>query len=166
MSQFKKNNSIQQELERMRSELRRYESEVKKFKMRLFEAQKKEAIALLARGIAHKINNNLTGIIGNLELLKINLATDIKAKKYIDSMYDAGRKMSELTRQLLAYAHEEETSQYKTPADLNVFIKETLHLIKHIIKSDINVVMNLGEDIPIVKTGFTENADGFYGINQ
>ncbi|MBW2355119.1 MAG: HAMP domain-containing protein, partial [Deltaproteobacteria bacterium] len=47
----------------------------------LQQAQKMEAIATLAGGVAHEFNNALMGIMGNIELLKMDLPEDERRDK-------------------------------------------------------------------------------------
>ena len=63
-----------------------------------------EAIATLAGGIAHEFNNALMGIMGNIELLKMDLPENEKSDRYFEIMKRSGYRMSRLTDQLLAYA--------------------------------------------------------------
>ncbi|MBL7203150.1 MAG: response regulator, partial [Desulfobacteraceae bacterium] len=52
------------------------EEEKKKLEAQFQQAQKMEAIATLAGGVAHEFNNALMGIMGNIELLKMDLPED------------------------------------------------------------------------------------------
>ena len=75
---------------------------------RLQLAQKMEAIGQLTGGLAHDFNNLLTIIIGNLQLLDGKFSPEDKATKRVAEAIDAARKGSDLTRQLLAVARQQE----------------------------------------------------------
>ena len=79
-------------------------TETKRLQSQLLASRKMESIATLAGGVAHEFNNTLMGVMGNIELLKMNLSEDERIDKYLESMKDAGHRMSRLTDQLLAYA--------------------------------------------------------------
>ena len=58
----------------------------------------------MAGGIAHEFNNALMGILGNIELLKMDFPEDKRRDRYFRAMKDSGHRMSRLTDQFLAYA--------------------------------------------------------------
>jgi len=88
-----------------------------------------EAIATLAGGIAHEFNNALMGIIGNIELLKMDLPEDEATKKYFEAMGSSGHRMSRLTDQLLAYA--QGGKYHPKNLKLDDFVMETLPILRH-----------------------------------
>ena len=65
-----------------------------------------ESIALLAAGMAHNLNNLLTGVIGNASLLleKPDGAPSAKARRILEEIVASGERAANLTAQLLAYA--------------------------------------------------------------
>lgn len=110
---------------------------------------KKEAIETLAGGIAHKFNNALSGIIGNIELLKLEAADTEKIDEYTDRMMAAARKMTELSSRLLAYA---EGGKYKAePLALSRFIKNTILSISNKFSPDINIKTEAPSDMNNIK---------------
>ena len=80
------------------------EEEKARLETQLQHAQKIETIATLAGGVAHEFNNALMGIMGNIELLEMDLPEDESRDKYFGAMKDSSHRMSRLTDQLLAYA--------------------------------------------------------------
>src|SRR3972149_257966 len=71
---------------------------------RLQQSVETDAIATLAGGIAHQFNNALVAIVGNIDLLRLDLSGSPEVEKYAKSMRSAVKKMTRLTDQLLAYA--------------------------------------------------------------
>jgi len=104
-------------------------TETRRLEAQLQQTQKMEAIATLAGGVAHEYNNALMGILGNIELLSMDLAEDERTDKYFEAMKGSGHRMSRLTDQLLAYAR---GGKYQ-PEDLKLddFVIETLAILKH-----------------------------------
>jgi PAS domain S-box-containing protein len=70
----------------------------------LQQIQKIEAIATLAGGIAHRFNNNLSVIAGNLELIRMDFPENENVNEYINPMRSSIQHLAQLTGQLLAYA--------------------------------------------------------------
>jgi len=66
--------------------------------------QRLESLGLLAGGIAHDFNNILTGIVGNLSLARMMIASDHRAAGRLDECEKAAKRASELTQQLLTFA--------------------------------------------------------------
>jgi PAS domain S-box-containing protein len=95
---------------------------------RLVKAQKKQAISTLAGGIAHRFNNALAAVTGNLELLGQVTEGDPKINTYIERIMDQTEEMAQQTQKLLAYA---EGGKYRAKhLDLGAFVKESLPIIR------------------------------------
>ena len=82
----------------------RLEEEEKEFRARLFQQQKDQSIALIAKGIAHDFNNLLGTVIGNVDLLQMGAAPKEDECGIVEAIGSAAHRMSDLTTQLLAYA--------------------------------------------------------------
>ena len=129
-------------------------TEKRKTEARLQGAQKMEAIATLAGGIAHEFNNALVGVSGNIELLQMDLPQDGKMDIYVRRMKNATSRMADLTHQLLAYAR---GGRYQPKTvSLNDFVESTLPLIKHSIDPAIRVETDLPRGISPVEVDFTQ----------
>ena len=114
-----------------------------------------EAIAILASGVAHEFNNALMGIMGNLELFKMDLPADERADKYFEAMQDSGHRMSRLTDQLLAYA---QGGKYQ-PRDLKLddfIVVETLPILQHDITPTVRVETHFPKDVSYIKADYTQ----------
>jgi len=72
----------------------------------LREAQKMSAIGQLAGGLAHDFNNLLTVIIGNLGSLRERLEPAL-VDEYVAPAVRAGYRGVDITRRLLAFAHQQ-----------------------------------------------------------
>ncbi len=82
----------------------RDESEKSRLRKELLEKEKMKSVSNLAAGIAHDFNNILTGIYGNLEMAKLNVASNKKSLKYMDLMFNSLERAKKLTTQLLTFA--------------------------------------------------------------
>ena len=71
----------------------------------LLKTKKIESLGILAGGIAHDFNNILTAIIGNLNLLKMDITEGHKAYNLINTIENASWRARDLTQQLLTFSH-------------------------------------------------------------
>jgi signal transduction histidine kinase/ActR/RegA family two-component response regulator len=97
--------------ERERAQLALAESE-----SRLRQAQKMEAIGLLAGGVAHDFNNILT-IIGSCSILALgSMPPDDPSREFLVEIQRAGESAASLTRRLLAFSRR----QVVVPRDISL----------------------------------------------
>ena len=115
----------------------------------LQQAQKMEAIATLAGGVAHEFNNALMGIMGNIELLKMDLPEDERRDRYFGAMKSCSYRMSRLTSQLLAYA---QGGKYQ-PKNLRLdeFVIQTLPILQHDLNPEVRLETHCSKDISYIK---------------
>lgn len=99
------------------------------------QAQKMEAIGLLAGGVAHDFNNLLTVICGYAEILQSNLSGDNSLAQYASSIYEAGERASRLTSQLLAFSRK--TILAPRVLDINDLINHLGKMLHRLIGEDI-----------------------------
>ena len=84
--------------------LKRAEEEKKKLEEQLHKAQKMEAIGTLAGGVAHDLNNILSGILSYPELLLMDLPQDNPLRKPIETIQESGKKAAAIVDDLLTMA--------------------------------------------------------------
>jgi PAS domain S-box-containing protein len=70
----------------------------------LQRAQKMEALGTLAGGVAHDLNNTLSGLISYPEILLLDLPADSPLRKPIQAIHSSGRKMAAIVKDLLTLA--------------------------------------------------------------
>ncbi|MGD9251725.1 MAG: response regulator [Desulfobacterales bacterium] len=78
--------------------------EKKRLEGMLERARKMEAIGTLAGGVAHDLNNILSGIVGFPELLLMDLPTDSPLRKPIKTIQESGQKAAAIVQDLLTMA--------------------------------------------------------------
>jgi len=79
-------------------------TERKKLEDRLQQAQRMEAIGALSGGVAHDLNNILSGVVSYPELLLINLPEDSPLRKPILTIKKSGEKAASIVNDLLTLA--------------------------------------------------------------
>lgn len=70
----------------------------------LRQAQKMEAVGMLAGGIAHDFNNLLTALQGNADLIRACLPSESEISMFVSEIDGCVQRASTLTRQLLAFS--------------------------------------------------------------
>jgi len=84
--------------------LRLADKEKKELQAQLQRAQKMEAIGTLAGGVAHDLNNILSGIVSYPELLLMDLSPDSPLRKPILTIQRSGEKAAAIVQDLLTLA--------------------------------------------------------------
>ena len=79
-------------------------SERKKMEQELAQTQKLESIGLLAGGIAHDFNNILTGVVGNLSLMKLDVKPEDPLYGLLCDAEASALRAKLLTQQLLTFS--------------------------------------------------------------
>ncbi len=103
--------------ERKLAEARLRESEEK-----LMRSKKMESLGLLAGGVAHDLNNVLSGIVSYPELLLLKLPDDSQYRKPIQTIHDSGMKAVAIVHDLLTIARGVATQ--KERININDIIEE------------------------------------------
>ncbi len=101
------------------------ESEKKTLEENLIQAQKMEAIGLMAGGVAHDLNNILSGIVGYPELILLDLPADHTLRKPIEAIQDSGSRAAAVVADLLTVARG--ASSTRELQDLNSLAQEYLN---------------------------------------
>ncbi len=81
-------------------------SERRELEAQLQQAQKMEAVGLLAGGIAHDFNNMLGVILGYTQML-LETETDTEKKSFLSEISEAATKAAVVTKQLLAFSRKQ-----------------------------------------------------------
>ncbi|MCW8825493.1 MAG: PAS domain-containing protein, partial [Gammaproteobacteria bacterium] len=111
----------------------------------LRSSQKMDAIGQLTGGIAHDFNNILGIIMGNLELLRIELKDHPKEMERIDRALSGTRRGAKLTQKLLGFSRQDRHGQEIT--HINRFIEGMHELISKSLTAVIQVETNLADDL-------------------
>jgi two-component system cell cycle sensor histidine kinase/response regulator CckA len=83
------------------TEQKKTEAERKRLEAQLQRAQKMEAIGTLAGGVAHDLNNVLSGIVSYPDLLLMQIPDDSPLVKPIQTMKNSGNKAAAIVQDLL-----------------------------------------------------------------
>ncbi|HMK57159.1 MAG TPA: ATP-binding protein [Dissulfurispiraceae bacterium] len=112
-------------------------TERKDLEEQLRQAQKMEAVGVLAGGIAHDFNNIMSVILGFTELLHMMLGSDDRAKSYLGQIMKAVERASRLTHSLVAFSRKQVMTV--SEVDLNDLIARLSNLLVRVIGEDIEL---------------------------
>ena len=121
---------------------------LKQIETQLQQAQKLEAVGVLAGGIAHDFNNILSGIFGYSKLAERHIDNPVKAKSHIRQIIKGSQRAAELIQQILAFSRK--TEPKKQVLILSTVVKEILDLIRSSIPSSIEICEKIVCDKPIL----------------
>ncbi|WP_051327212.1 hybrid sensor histidine kinase/response regulator [Desulfatibacillum aliphaticivorans] len=130
------------------------QAERNRLETRLMQAQKMESIGTLAGGIAHDFNNILTPIVGISEMMLEDMTPDSQDRDSILEIHKAGKRGSDLVRQILAFSRQSEHEMI--PIRLQKVIKEALKLSRSSIPSNIEILQDIQPDCGLVKADPTQ----------
>jgi len=85
-------------------ERKKAQKEQLKLESQLHQAQKMEAIGLMAGGVAHDLNNILAGVVGYPDLLLLNLPEESNLRKPLENIKASGKRAAEVVTDLLTIA--------------------------------------------------------------
>jgi PAS domain S-box-containing protein len=125
------------------------EAERNELERKLLHAHKLESLGILAGGIAHDFNNILTGILGNLSILRMHLPEGHKGLERIERCEKAVSRATGLTCQLLTFS--KGGDPVKKPIDLR-------HLVDHSVSFALTG-SNVASEVNIADDLCTVNAD-------
>jgi PAS domain S-box-containing protein len=123
----------------------------------LRQAQKMEAVGQLTGGIAHDVNNLLTAIIANLELLAPTLR-DADQRELVHEAQGAAQDGAKLAAQLLAFGRRQPLNPQ--PTDVGALITNFAALLRRTLGAaiDLNIVSPRTPDLTVVDSAQLQNA--------
>ncbi len=115
----------------------------------LRQSQKLESIGTLASGVAHEINNPLTGIINYAYLIRDG-TSDAALMRFAEGIAREGERVAEIVKNLLSFSRHEKESH--SPARIRDIVDETLSLVTAVLRKDqIRVEVDVPSDLPNVR---------------
>jgi two-component system, NtrC family, sensor kinase len=99
------------------------------------------AIGELAAGVAHEVNNPITGIINFAQLLLDDSEKDSLQAELLERIVNEGERIALIIKNLLSFARDNENNN--EPVAIVQVIKDSLSLVDHQLKKDgINITTN------------------------
>jgi len=119
-------------------------TERRRLDARVQQADKQETLSRLAGGIAHDLNNILTGIMGSAALAEDELTRGESASESLANIHTAAVRAGELSSSMLAYAGEGSTK--RAPIDLTRLVEEMRPLLTTAVSKNVRLELRLPEE--------------------
>lgn len=120
----------------------------KEMEKKLLQAQKMEAIGVLAGGIAHDFNNILQTILGYTQILLLNKKHGDPELIDLKAIEESAQRASSLTKQLLIFGRKSES--HLKPIDLNQEVNKISEILSRTLPKMIKIELSLSERLKIV----------------
>ena len=121
------------------------EARLSEAQAQLLQANKMEAIGLLAGGVAHDFNNIMGVILGYSEMLEKRLAADGPSLRYVKQIMAAQQKAQGLTRQLLAFSRKQ--VMHLDTLNVEEVVRDMTEMLQRLIGSNIELTVQADADL-------------------
>jgi two-component system cell cycle sensor histidine kinase/response regulator CckA len=130
------------------TERRQSEEQRRKLEEELRQAQKMQAIGTLAGGIAHDFNNILAAILGNAQLLKMQLPGAHDGQAKVSQILVASNRAKDLVQQILMFSRQRE--QERRVLQLSAIVAEATRLVEVTLLPTVRLELTTPRDLPPV----------------
>ena len=124
-------------------------TERRKLESQLRQAQKMEAICLLAGGVAHDFNNILAIIQMQAGTLKLDTYLSPPQVELVNEIEDAVQRAAAIIRQLLLFSHREFFQPQEL--DLNTTVTQMAKMLQRVMRENIHFELKLSAEPVIIK---------------
>jgi PAS domain S-box-containing protein len=130
------------------TELRRMEEERKILEQKAQLSSRLASIGELASGVAHEINNPLTGVIGYTQFLLDRKDIPDNVKDDLNIINEGAHRVASIVKRLLAFARQ--TKPARTHVNINSLINDILQMrAYHLQSNNITVATALDSALPV-----------------
>ncbi len=109
------------------------------------QAERMEAIARVAGGVAHEVNNMMTVITGFSGFLEGTLPGGDPRAEDVAEIRRAAERAASITRQLLAYSRQQLLQP--TPLDLNALVRQSVPALTRLLGTGVRLELDLARDL-------------------
>ena len=118
-------------------------------RLQLTRSERLASIGRLAAGVAHEINNPLTGVLTFAHMLLKDAPEGSRQREDVQTIIDATTRCRDIVRGLLNFSRQSEP--HKRPSDLNEVLRQAINLIRnHASISRVRVAEQLDPSLPPV----------------
>jgi two-component system NtrC family sensor kinase len=122
-------------------------SNEKLLQQQLIQSEKLSAIGELISGIAHELNNPLTGVMGYSQLLQLRQDLDDRAKESLLKINNLALRCQKIVQNLLSFARKQKPE--RKLSDINEILERTVELRSYEMQvNNVELVRELERDLP------------------
>jgi two-component system, cell cycle sensor histidine kinase and response regulator CckA len=135
----------------------------KRLKAEAMRAGHLASIGELAAGVAHEINNPISGIIGYAEILQDRAIEQGDDSDIPEKIIKEGERIADIVKNLLSFARDRKEDH--SPAHIKDILSDTLGLTeRRITKEGIRISVNVPADLPNIKARSKEIQQVFLNV--
>jgi PAS domain S-box-containing protein len=150
------------EIARDITERKKAEAREKELQRELYLSSRLASIGELAAGVAHQLNNPLTGVIGFSQRL-MRKSTDLEVNKDLKRIYSEAERAAKIVQNLLTFARQRQPQ--KQYSDINKVLESALELRAYELKTaNIELVTDLGPRLPKTMIDYHQIQEVFLNI--
>jgi two-component system NtrC family sensor kinase len=113
----------------------------------LTQADKLASVGRLAAGVAHEINNPLTGVLTYASLLAKRYEQDVQTREDLEVIVRETKRCRGIIRELLDFARP--TPPSRKPTDINEVVRRSLAVVMNQLSMNhVNLALDLAADLP------------------
>ena len=122
----------------------------RRIEAQLVQSGKLAAIGEMAAGVAHELNNPLTAVMGNSQLLLRKLELNDSQYRLLEDIYECGKRSKNIIRNLLTFSRQEEYLFER--CSVNVAVEQVLSLVRNqLLKLMIEIDTELDPNLPYIE---------------
>ena len=141
--------ALQQSADELERKVDQRTAELKRMQAQMIQSEKMVAIGKLAAGVAHEINNPLTGVLTNSSLMLEDLPDDHPWREDIQTIVNETLRCRKIVKGLLDFSRQ--TKPQRTLLELNQVVEDVLALVRNqTVFRSIRIVYDLDPHLPTV----------------
>ncbi len=111
---------------------------------RLLDAQKTEAVGILASGVAHHFNNILMAVMGSANLLQMKMDPADPLRIYVDQIFSSAGKAAGLTKGMIAFSGKQAIEL--KPHRVGSLVSDASMLLRRLVPENVELEIAIGDD--------------------
>lgn len=143
--------------------INRMKEELEKTQLQLLQSEKMASLGKLAAGVAHQLNNPLSGITLFTKLVMEEYNLEEGARKDLARVMEDAERCRDTVKELLEFARQ--TKHLRRPHDINRALSRTLFLLENqALFQNIVIEKDLDQDLPLVHSDIQQLNHMFMNI--
>jgi signal transduction histidine kinase len=137
------------ELRRTITELREIKKKLEQTQMQLIQSEKLAGIGQLAAGVAHELNNPLSGVMGFAQLLLADPTLTAQQRSDVETICGQSQRCRVIIQNLLQFSRRKDP--VSEPVDIAPLLQATVDLVKYDFStSGIDLIQKIPASLPMV----------------